>query len=54
MQQICQDKFVEYISNIDEKTMKSTKDFFMDTIIGFKNKFPTEFEASNLNTLFSQ
>jgi hypothetical protein len=50
---ICKEKFVEYVKNIDETTMKSTKDFFMEVINGFKSKFPAEYEESNLNTLFT-
>ena len=33
--------------------MKQVKEFFFDAVTNFKNKFPTEYEASNLKAILS-
>lgn len=48
---VCRDKLVEFIKGIDEKLMKTVKDFFMEAIENFKGKYPNEYNASNLKLL---
>lgn len=48
---VCREKLVTYIKAIDEKGMKSVKDFFLEAIANFKAKFPTEYEASDLPSI---
>lgn len=50
---VCRDKLLEYIQGIDEKQMKSVKEFYLDAVKNFKMKFPSEYETSNLKTLTS-
>jgi hypothetical protein len=48
---VCREKLTAYIKGVDEKTMKSVKDFFLEAITNFKVKYPAEFETADLESL---